>query len=195
MCVDSYQVYRASRNTLDVFGFLDELVLDCHSDINFGELAAQNLNMLGHGALPANGEDLAQPAEPEPADNQDDGEDAHQQVDVIPPPRMSYRRLRLKLPHTLRTLKVYNSHVPDIYFIQQVATECPMLRSLTLARCTIFTCAQCEFWKRLPRSESDAYFSNQGVIAYAVSHSLAHHNRMQLLTGHTLIQSQPLGRS
>lgn len=159
MCVDGYQVYTAPKNALDAFVLLEELVLDCHSDINFRESTVQPPNTFA-----------AQSAVPGPEEYLNNGEDAHQQH-AIPQPRMSYRRLRLKLPHTLRTLKIYNSHVPDIYFIQQVVTECPLLRSLTLARCTIFTCAQCEFWKRLPRTESDAYFSNQGATAYAVSFS------------------------
>ncbi|CUA67856.1 hypothetical protein RSOLAG22IIIB_03287 [Rhizoctonia solani] len=82
---------------------------------------------------------------------------------------MSYRRLKINLPSTLRILRVYGSHVPDIYFIKQVAEQCPLLQSLTLARCTLFNHQGCGFWERLPRTESDAYFSDQGVSAYAAA--------------------------
>jgi hypothetical protein len=166
VCEDTFQVYKAPKDSFEAFKLLDELVLDCHSDINFGDAIAQHQNPPGNQAAQVDGENHTQPAVPEAAHGHMGG-DAHQQEP--PQPRMSYRRLRVKFPNTLRTLRVYNSHVPDIYFIQQVVDECPLLRSLTLARCTIFTCAQCKFWQRLPRTESDAYFSNQGVPAYAVS--------------------------
>ncbi|KAJ1309278.1 hypothetical protein OPQ81_004940 [Rhizoctonia solani] len=116
--------------------FVEELILNCHSDINFGG-DIQQYNLHDHGG-------------PQAA-------------------RMSYRRIKAQLPDTLHTLRIYDSHVPDIYFIQQVAEQCPLLRSLTLARCTIFTRQECEFWRRLPRTETDAYFSNQGISAYAAA--------------------------
>lgn len=82
---------------------------------------------------------------------------------------MAYRQLTVIFPPTLHTLRVYSGHAPDIYLIRKAARECPKLRTLTLARCTIFTKANCRFWGRLPRSESDAYFSNQQVVEYAVN--------------------------
>lgn len=172
VCEDSYQVYRAPKNAFDAFEFLEELILDCHSDINFGGTAAQQQNLLENMPAQVDGGDQVEPAEPEhPGNNAGGTHHALQepQPQPQPQPRMSYRRLRVKLPKTLRTLRIYHSHVPDIYFIQHVADECPRLRSLTLARCTIFTCAQCKFWEQLPRTESDAYFSSQGVAAYAAA--------------------------
>ncbi|KAG8770723.1 hypothetical protein FRC12_004088 [Ceratobasidium sp. 428] len=149
ICADSYQIYRARSDILATFEFLQELVLDGHSDINFGGaiVAASARNPLAGAEL------------------LDDGHALSEAVAT----RMSYRKLKVKFPQTLRSLKVYNSHVPDIYYIHKAARECPELRSLTLARCTIFTQSDCAFWKRLPRSESDSYFSNVGVEAYAAA--------------------------
>ncbi|KAG8786855.1 hypothetical protein FRC12_016167 [Ceratobasidium sp. 428] len=149
ICTDSYQIYRARNDILEPFKFLEELVIDGHSDINFGRVEA----VTGAWNPPASGELL------------DAGDAPPESVTT----RMSYRKLKVKLPQTLRKLKVYNSHVPDIYYIHKVARECPELRSLALARCTIFTQSDCAFWKRLPRSESDSYFSNVGVEAYAAA--------------------------
>ena len=99
---------------------------------------------------------------------QNDGDGLPQQVEQLPP-RMAYRRLAVVFPSTLRTLRVYNSHAPDIHLIHKAARECPKLRTLSLARCTLFTMANCQFWSNLPRSESDAYFNNKQVVEYAVN--------------------------
>ncbi|CAE6439825.1 unnamed protein product [Rhizoctonia solani] len=158
VCENGYQVYRAPKNAFEGFKFLEELILNCHSDINFGE------DIQPHNAHePQEGESDGQLA------TQDNPDGAHQPNMIIQPARMSYRRLRVELPSTLRRLRVYDSHVPDIYFIQQVVEQCPLLQSLTLARCTIFSRHGCDFWRRLPSTESDAYFSNQGVSAYAAA--------------------------
>lgn len=155
MCDDSFQVYEAPKGSFDNFKHLEELILDCHSDIDFGETMVHNQEDQG----------ILQSTTTEDLHEQMNGVPQQQE---LPRPRMSYRRLRVKFPETLRILSVFNSHAPDIYFIQQVVDECPLLRSLTLARCTIFTNPQCRFWQNLPRTESDSYFSDQGVADYAV---------------------------
>lgn len=86
---------------------------------------------------------------------------------------MAYRRLKVIFPNTLQVLRVYNSHVPDLYLIQKAARECPGLQVLTLARCTLFTQTGCRFWNQLPCGESDAYFSNHQVVDYAVGLSVS----------------------
>ncbi|CAE6504755.1 unnamed protein product [Rhizoctonia solani] len=163
VCENDYQVYGAPRNAFEGFNFLEELVLSCHSDINFGgDTHPENIN---DHAESQTGHPDGQPA---PQANPNGAVDQHNMT-LQQPIRMSYRRLKVKLPSTLRTLKVYDSHVPDIHFIQQVTEQCPLLESLTLARCTIFARKECEFWRRLPRTESDAYFSNQGIASYAAA--------------------------
>jgi hypothetical protein len=159
VCMDPYQVYKAPSSAFGQFAFLEELVIDGHSDIDFGRTTAHP----GNPVLAAHGDEPETQIETAPAHHHD----GHAQPEPAPS-RMSYRRMKVKFPPTLRTLEVYNSHVPDIYLIHKVIDECPELRSLTLARCTLFTRANCEFWKRLQRSESDSYFSNQEVEAYAV---------------------------
>jgi hypothetical protein len=163
VCTDAYQIYKAPGNALDPFKFLEELVLDGHSDIDFGEPVISS----GNTVLAAESDGLGMQPQPTPTQEDLNHNGVNAQLEPTPS-RMSYRRMKVKFPSTLRTLRVYNSHVPDIYFIRKVIRECPELRSLTLARCTIFTRANCEFWNRLPPSESDSYFSNQEVGAYAV---------------------------
>ncbi|KAG8722003.1 hypothetical protein FRC09_007001 [Ceratobasidium sp. 395] len=164
VCVDSYMIYQAPSNTFEAFTFLEELVLDGHSDINFSSPAGHPTSW-GAATPIDTSEDLtgAMLSGSEMTYNT-----ANLQLEPTPL-RMSYRKLKVKLPQKLRTLRIYNSHVPDVQFIHKVARECPELRSLTLSRCTIFTRTNCGFWQRLPRSESDSYFSNQGVETYAVA--------------------------
>ncbi|CAE6423995.1 unnamed protein product [Rhizoctonia solani] len=185
VCKDEYDVYRAPEYAFKGFGLIEELVLNCHWDINFG--GRQPGHLTGHAEAQVAGTHGDQPAVQENLDA-----DAHPQ-----PARMSYRRLKINLPGTLRILRVYGSHVPDIYFIKQVAEQCPLLQSLTLARCTLFNHQGCEFWERLPRTESDAYFSDQGVSAYAtaVGRELKHIKNLRelqigiYLTNHTAIDT------
>jgi hypothetical protein len=156
VCIETYQIYKAPGDALEPFRFLEKLVLDGHLDIDFGE-----------PTVSAQSDEHGMQAQPTPVDEEPNHDEGHVQLEPTPS-RMSYRRMKVKLPSMLRTLEVYNSHVPDVYFIRKVVCECPELRYLTLARCTIFTREHCEFWERLPRSESDSYFSNQEVEAYAV---------------------------
>ncbi|KAG8702395.1 hypothetical protein FRC08_003508 [Ceratobasidium sp. 394] len=158
VCTDSYRVYQAPSNAFDSFKSLQELVLDGHSDVTFGRPGNSSRSSASASLINEHGS----PAEAVLADDHDDPGHAR-------PSRMSYRKLRAKFPPTLRILRIYNSHVPDIYYIHKVVRECPELRSLTLARCTMFTRANCEFWERLPRSESDSYFNNLGVEGYATA--------------------------
>ncbi|KAF8691114.1 hypothetical protein RHS03_08771, partial [Rhizoctonia solani] len=136
--------------------FLEELELHCHQDIRFEE---------GEISQPPNPDTHL---DPPPADlDEPGGHAAHPLPEVVQPIQMFYRRLKVYLPATLRALRVYDSHTPDIYFIRQVIEQCPLLQSLTLSRCTLFTRQECKFWKNLPQGESDSYFSDQGVPAYA----------------------------
>ncbi|CAE6429762.1 unnamed protein product [Rhizoctonia solani] len=128
VCKDGYDIYRAPKHAFEGFGLIEELVLNCHQDINFGGRFGQPDHLGMHAEPQAGAHDDQLVAQGNP------GTDAHPQ-----PARMSYRRLKIKFPTTLRTLRVYDSHVPDIYFIQQAAEQCPLLQSLTLARCTLFT--------------------------------------------------------
>ncbi|KAH7343180.1 hypothetical protein B0J17DRAFT_166755 [Rhizoctonia solani] len=157
VCRNEYNVYQAPKHAFEGFGLIEELVLNCHQDINFGGEFGQQQHPHIHAELQTAGIQTDQQNT-----QGNTGGNAHPQ-----PVRMSYRKLRVNFPSTLLTLRVYDSHVPDIYFIQQVAEQCPLLESLTLSRCTLFTHQGCEFWRRLPRTESDAYFSNQGVSGYA----------------------------
>lgn len=88
---------------------------------------------------------------------------------VIIPPRMSYKNLGARFPCTLKTLRLFHGHCPDIAIIRKAASDCPELEVLTLGRCTMFTEDQCRFWGHLPPGEHDAYFSNEDVEDYAVS--------------------------
>lgn len=153
MCQDQYQIYKAPQHAFQPFAFIEELVFDGHSDIEFGTSMAHWETTLNQATA---------------QQGQDDDIELPQQQE-LPPPRMSYRRLEVVFPPTLHTLRVYNGHAPDIYLIHKAARECPKLRILTLARCTLFTMTQCKFWSRLPRSENDAYFNNQQVAEYAVN--------------------------
>ncbi|CAE6439818.1 unnamed protein product [Rhizoctonia solani] len=157
VCATAYQIYQAPKDAFREFKFIEELILNCHLDINFGgDGLGQQQNPHVH-------------AGPHAVHAQGLNDDDHPHDNIPQPIPMSYRRLRVKLPGSLRTLRVYGSHVPDVYFIQQVVEQCPLLQSLTLARCTIFSRQECDFWKRLPRTESDAYFNDNGIHAYAVS--------------------------
>ncbi|QRV73288.1 hypothetical protein RhiJN_01302 [Ceratobasidium sp. AG-Ba] len=150
-CLDTFKIYQAPAGALEGFGNLEELAISGHSDIDFG--------------CPMSGLDFPTAASDT---NQDQALSEHEAHPEATPQRMSYRKLKVRFPETLRVLKIYDNHAPDIYFIDKVANECPNLQSLTLARCTMFTRLNCEFWARLPSSESDSYFSNYGVETYAV---------------------------
>ncbi|KAF8602598.1 hypothetical protein BDV93DRAFT_523966 [Ceratobasidium sp. AG-I] len=151
VCGDQFEIYRAPADALGGFEFLVELVIDGHSDIDFSDRSSSNLSK----QPPA----LMQTGQVDGADH------SHSQQTTAP--RMAYRRLKVTFPKTLQTLRIYNSHVPDIYLIQKAARDCPELKALTLARCTLFTRAGCRFWNNLPQGESDAYFSNHKVAEYA----------------------------
>ncbi|QRV88184.1 hypothetical protein RhiJN_16202 [Ceratobasidium sp. AG-Ba] len=155
--MDTFEIYRAAPSALEKFGLLEELTIDGHSDIDFG--CPTGGSNSGPTTTGADGQDNV--AEHEYDDTEAQAEDITA--------RMSYRKLKVRLPATLRALRIYNSHVPDIYFIHKVVGECPHLQSLTLARCTMFTRPDCEFWARLPGNESDSYFSNQGIETYAAA--------------------------
>ncbi|KDN47412.1 hypothetical protein RSAG8_03552, partial [Rhizoctonia solani AG-8 WAC10335] len=153
VCRDGYGVYRAPKDAFEGFGLIEELVLDCHRDINFGGGFGQQEPLPMHTAFQAAG------AQNDPLVMQGNpGANAHPQ-----PARMSYRRLRVNFPSTLRTLRVYDSHVPDVYFIQQVAEQCPLLQSLTLAR-----------WQPRPRRLLYSASSRAMPIA-AIAHSCKMH--------------------
>lgn len=150
VCRDDFKIYQAPADALHPFDSLVELIIDGHSDIDFGDILSKD-NKLS------------------PAHEQaGQVEEAQRRTEQAVVPRMAYRRLKVIFPNTLRFLRIYNSHVPDLYLIQKAARECPELRVLTLARCTLFTRASCRFWDNLPQGESDAYFSNHKVVDYAV---------------------------
>lgn len=150
VCGDEYKIYQAPVDALRDFNSLVELIIDGHSDIDFGDERRSITAQV----------------------RAEDGAHYHtQQQSAVP--RMAYRRLKVTFPNTLQVLRVYDSHVPDLYLIQKAARECPELQTLTLARCTLFTRAGCTFWHRLPCGESDAYFSNHKVADYAVGLSVS----------------------
>ncbi|KAF8602592.1 hypothetical protein BDV93DRAFT_607419 [Ceratobasidium sp. AG-I] len=82
-------------------------------------------------------------------------------------PRMSYKNLWVKFPSSLKVLRLFHGHCPDIAIIRKAASDCPQLEVLTLGRCTMFTQGCCQFWAHLPPEEHDAYFSNTDVEDYA----------------------------
>ena len=152
MCRDKFQIYKAPEHAFQHFAFIEELVFNGHSDIDFA------------AGVPR-GEIMSQTVQ-QGLTNEEQDESTQQEQ---PLSRMTYRRLRVIFPPSLQTLRVYNGHAPDIYLIRKAMRKCPKLRTLTLARCTLFTMAGCRFWDSLPHSESDSYFNNEQVAEYAVN--------------------------
>ncbi|KAF8602597.1 hypothetical protein BDV93DRAFT_581796 [Ceratobasidium sp. AG-I] len=153
VCRDKFQIYKAPKHAFQHFAFIEELVFDGHLDIDFG-----TPRML-------QGETMSQTAQALTSEEEDDEPQGQEQ----PFSRMAYRRLAVIFPPSLQILRVYNGHAPDIYLIRKVIRECPKLQTLTVARCTLFTMAGCQFWDSLPRSESDSYFNNEQVAEYATA--------------------------
>jgi hypothetical protein len=89
--------------------------------------------------------------------------------------RFAYRDIIFALPPSLKRLAITHAHGPDIRIIDTVKKHCPQLEELRLGRCTMFNrIPACDFWVSFPH-EHDAYISDDGTDAYAVS--LSYHKR------------------